>query len=94
MPKQNSLLLYLSVKTVANASVEKQQKKSIIMLKCKCKELQWIQLFLTNHANQHSKTLKIEDDNQRLALPTAYLSIQEDNSDYTGICEIVLLLNS
>lgn len=33
MPKQNSLLLYLSVKTVANASVDKQKK--ILMLKCK-----------------------------------------------------------
>ena len=28
MPKQNSLLLYLSVKTVANASVEKQQQQN------------------------------------------------------------------
>lgn len=28
MPKQNSLLLYLSVKTVANASMDKQKNHS------------------------------------------------------------------
>lgn len=63
------------------------------MLKIKCIKPQGIQLFLISHANEHSESLKSEDDNQSLALPAAYPLIQ-DNWDYPGICAIAWILNS
>lgn len=49
-------------------------------------------LITLNIKNNSIEKHSTEPDNWKLGLPTAYLCMQGNKSDYTSICEIVLLI--